>query len=736
MKKYLFVLLSAALLAFVGCNKEIEAGGSVNGTEDASGDFVYIDVTLSQPSAVGTRSATDNVGDNGGSTNSDANPSDGPDFEYGWDYENDVNSVLLVIANSEDKLIAFSAVTSIAEAPGSNPLTENFKFTANAKFKKSTIEAAYEGEGLLVNNKTVRLYAYCNYSSELAQQFASATVGGTEWLDFAGTLSESVSASATPSIWAERGFLMTNAATKTATFPEDKNAWNNFTTEGNPFHLSQNNPSVRVDNGYGGADDPIKVERAAARIDFRDAAKDNNAQAEAFTYYLKSSGTAYVTADQTMAEPNLLNIKLTEMSLVNMSKNYYLLRRVSDDGKATGTNFSVCGVETPRNYVVDTDYETKAKESNAGGYTPASAANAFNFPLYGSAVEGANRPVDGAQLYEYNAESWYTTKISDINNNPEDTWSNTTYGSNGYHIWRYVTENTSPGTETQKTIQSVGVVFKGKIMLGADAARKSAVADPEHEGQYTEGNEFLSAAVRNAISNTDGESPTLYYAGGLFYAGFADMVDAAVSNGPGSAPELIASAVLGNWYLVTATPADASESAVAVSGKFEYSETGAPSASEGQTVFQLTPAIYAEILHHTVKGEGQTGLDFSGCSVDDKLNYTTVFFKGLLTAQNVTMFDPSQDAEGNWGYYCYYFYWNRHNDNGNNGLMGVMEFATVRNNVYKLAVTGLRRLGHPENPENDPEPIIPDDPDEEDVVYMDVKIEVLPWVVRVNNIEF
>ena len=68
--------------------------------------------------------------------------------------------------------------------------------------------------------------------------------------------------------------------------------------------------------------------------------------------------------------------------------------------------------------------------------------------------------------------------------------------------------------------------------------------------------------------------------------------------------------------------------------------------------------------------------------------------------------------------------------------MGPMEFATVRNNVYKLAVTKLRRLGHPGDPKDDPDPNVPDDPDEEDVVYMDVKVEVLPWVVRVNNIEF
>ena len=65
-----------------------------------------------------------------------------------------------------------------------------------------------------------------------------------------------------------------------------------------------------------------------------------------------------------------------------------------------------------------------------------------------------------------------------------------------------------------------------------------------------------------------------------------------------------------------------------------------------------------------------------------------------------------------------------------------MEFGVVRNNVYKLAVTDINRLGHPRISENDPDPVDPDDPDEKDDVYLTLSVEVLPWVVRINNIEF
>ena len=93
-------------------------------------------------------------------------------------------------------------------------------------------------------------------------------------------------------------------------------------------------------------------------------------------------------------------------------------------------------------------------------------------------------------------------------------------------------------------------------------------------------------------------------------------------------------------------------------------------------------------------------------------------------------------------YYAYYYYWNRHNDNGDNNVMGTMEFAVVRNNVYKLCVDKIARFGHPtppigpSNPDPDPDPVDPDDPDESVNYYFTVTVKVLPWTVRVNHIEF
>ena len=63
--------------------------------------------------------------------------------------------------------------------------------------------------------------------------------------------------------------------------------------------------------------------------------------------------------------------------------------------------------------------------------------------------------------------------------------------------------------------------------------------------------------------------------------------------------------------------------------------------------------------------------------------------------------------------------------------MGAMEFAVVRNNHYQMVIKSVSGIGEnvPTNPETT-------DPDEEADSFLDVKMKVLPWVVRVNNIDF
>lgn len=88
------------------------------------------------------------------------------------------------------------------------------------------------------------------------------------------------------------------------------------------------------------------------------------------------------------------------------------------------------------------------------------------------------------------------------------------------------------------------------------------------------------------------------------------------------------------------------------------------------------------------------------------------------------------EADKDGKYVMYYFYYNRHMSNGNNSVMGENEFGVVRNNVYKLAVTTIKSLGKPDASQK------PDDPDEEENAFFTVSCLVMPWTVRVNNIDF
>lgn len=94
------------------------------------------------------------------------------------------------------------------------------------------------------------------------------------------------------------------------------------------------------------------------------------------------------------------------------------------------------------------------------------------------------------------------------------------------------------------------------------------------------------------------------------------------------------------------------------------------------------------------------------------------------------------------GYPVYYVYYNRHNDNNDSKKTGPMEFAVVRNNVYKLSISKVNLFGHSNDPQikdptnADPNPELPQDDIERDNIYMEVTANVLPWTVRTNAIEF
>ena len=300
-------------------------------------------------------------------------------------------------------------------------------------------------------------------------------------------------------------------------------------------------------------------------------------------------------------------VTLTEAALINQSEEFYMLRRVSADG--TNKDWVVGGVETPNNYVVDTDYEEKSDR--------------WSFA-----------DVDGFfDQHMTETDEWKWKSI--VNLTQTDNWEGTaggttdydgTHNLNEYYIWQYCKENTIPKIEMQLNGFSTGIVFKGQ--LSGDLV-------------------------------TDAAGQTIYVFDNILY---------------------------GTWDKVVAAAAQ-------------------DNASEA---FKFAVSV---------------------CNDGGKAKAAAT-----LAAAGFTGFSAEEDGN----YYTYYYYWNRHNDNGDNTAMGRMEFAVVRNNVYKLCVDEIGKYGHPTPGGNDPDPDkpTPQDPDEEGEYYFKVTVKVLPWVVRVNHIEF
>lgn len=157
---------------------------------------------------------------------------------------------------------------------------------------------------------------------------------------------------------------------------------------------------------------------------------------------------------------------------------------------------------------------------------------------------------------------------------------------------------------------------------------------------------------------------------------------------------------------------------------------------QGKVLYAYKGVLYGDAVALKAAAKKVEGTTFER-DYDAAFAPANVDAAGNLTASHngFAIYRPTGTA-GNYHYYCYYYYYNRHNDNGDNNNMGAMEFGVVRNNIYKLSVTNIFEYGHPGKPGDDPDPTPKDDPDEEEKAYFKVSVRVLPWVVRVNNIEF
>lgn len=155
--------------------------------------------------------------------------------------------------------------------------------------------------------------------------------------------------------------------------------------------------------------------------------------------------------------------------------------------------------------------------------------------------------------------------------------------------------------------------------------------------------------------------------------------------------------------------------------KMMQKKTGSGGVEESSTFTSMSEIFYhSGIFYKDIAALKEAGVlladgttSSTGSSDDLKKNDVQCFKRG--------------SADGK--FLCYYPYWIKHIPSENTAE-DVMEFGIVRNNVYKVTVTGIQGVGK----DGVTEDIITDtETDDPTTVLLNVKLSIKPWTVRTNS---
>lgn len=725
-----FFLSVATALTIVGCSDDVvNRTGNGNEIDPDMIPGVYMGVTFQMPGMGQTRSFTSGEDISNSGT------------EVGTDIENNVNEVIVVLARKDDYgFIAAATVMRDKIYKHTEAMSNLGAYHAAAKFNKTELSQYYTQQDD-ATDKEVAVFVIVNPTGGIVDKLKEIEYGDVTWfdegckVDVEGTHTEG-------SIWSTTNggnFLMTNSEQAIRLIPKKMDDWDKYTTEANPFSLSENNDNASdgnaINNSKESSRGPVKVQRAAARLDFRDGSPIGNR-----TYHV-----VYLKNEQGQNDEKypIIDVKLNKMCLVNMGNEFFYLKRVSNNGLDGTTRnrpagWQLCGPEKPwytdengkpvgnlpGNYVVDYWSEAMSQGISTG------FSNYFNYPFFDNDGKLNEGTIDSDQR-------WAVYQIEDVLNGSTDHWTGAGSDQNNpYHVWRYVTENTIPGDiEKQVNGISTGVVFKGKLQ--ANETLLNNLAGLNLTERQKKALEELIKAVNDNPNESEVEidswhSPFLYSYAGSLYCGWENLWMAAIEASFSYSYDATGD-IVPDWNRTTTF----------YRAVFGNGGTGYELTVNGKTYtddMAIDPeSAYAKWKVWDAAGKPSTNPASNESTSDlsaEKQAEIAAQFKAAVTTNNITIYQRSKDNRDGWGYYCYYYYWNRHNNNEKNGIMGPMEFATVRNNVYKLSVTHIAKLGHPRRADNDPDNPKPDTPDENANIYITVDSEVIPWVVRINDIVF
>lgn len=330
------------------------------------------------------------------------------------------------------------------------------------------------------------------------------------------------------------------------------------------------------------------------------------------------------------------SVTITGAAIINqLTAGTYLIKRVTTDGSITD-NVTYLGDEEPAgggvatNYVIDPWTADKTAENAVLSNTP--------FEVNGTKV-------NAAELYEQ--ETYYPT-IPD-GANPE-AWAGYCKpgtpmedAGDGWTRVGYTLENTTLAENTS-TSYNTGIVFKAKFT-------PAGVAD------YTLGNTFfrydntIYTTLTGMMASLNGQQD------------FAQYVSNAIKN-------------FESWNEVK-------EFAEGLTDPTGYADYLKGLAGAGSDTGFSTEGIYdwTEYMRNVL------GVAESSAEKGPQIN------QGGINTRDVLFTNSKERLRTYYNGQCYYIWWLRHSNNGDDTTNGIMEYAVVRNNIYKVTVSSVSSIG-------------------------------------------
>lgn len=358
----------------------------------------------------------------------------------------------------------------------------------------------------------------------------------------------------------------------------------------------------------------------------------------------RAEGEFDITGDANYEDASVTILGATIIN--NFNAGSYILKRVSKDPtKKTGSDVTYLGIEEtgadglPTNYVIDPWTADKNSTNAELNNTPFTTVD-------GQSVNAAGLYVDGSYLYSGSEDSedpeWWSTRMiagTQITD-PED---NKKWQRVGYTL-----ENTTAQDQTAKTYNT-GLAFQAQFNPG------SALVGYVPEHTFFRYGDRLYTSLTAMMGQLNEQ------------ADFADYFNAAVKG-------------LRNktWADVTAFCEALPYDPVGLAGYFTGLQgEAAASANVGNGLDNVTWTVFLATL-------GVVESDLT----DPQIN------QGSVTDTRARLYASSNGLLRT--YYkglCYYIWWLRHSNDDSDVTNGLMEYAVVRNNIYKVEVRSVASIG-------------------------------------------